>query len=107
MRIQERHGRGRKTETGEAQIQEEVTVDFTINMHEFDDMDGLYTGRSTIASLRLFVVVETDTSWNLYHRRYGHGVGLSQRGAQTRAKAGHTYEEILQFYYPNTYFEVR
>ncbi len=33
---------------------------------------------------------------------YGHGVGLSQFGAKTRAEAGQTYQEIVAFYYPNT-----
>ena len=91
-------------ETGATTVTEPVTVKFTIDMHVFDDMDGLYRAFNN-ASLRLFVVEETDTDWRLYHRRYGHGVGMSQRGAQTRAKAGQTYEEILSFYYPNTYFE--
>ncbi|WP_010676939.1 SpoIID/LytB domain-containing protein [Bacillus timonensis] len=31
---------------------------------------------------------------------YGHGVGMSQYGAQGRAKAGHSYKQILKFYYP-------
>lgn len=30
----------------------------------------------------------------------GHGVGLSQIGAKNRAAAGHTYQEILSFYFP-------
>ncbi|HEU5264043.1 MAG TPA: SpoIID/LytB domain-containing protein, partial [Gaiellaceae bacterium] len=30
---------------------------------------------------------------------YGHGVGMSQYGAYGMAKAGHTYDEILQHYY--------
>lgn len=35
--------------------------------------------------------------------RYGHGVGMSQRGAQWMAqKYGKTYREILSFYYPGT-----
>ncbi|MEL7089883.1 MAG: hypothetical protein AAGL98_15800, partial [Planctomycetota bacterium] len=33
-------------------------------------------------------------------RGYGHGVGLSQWGAQAMAAAGHPYTAILQFYYP-------
>ena len=33
---------------------------------------------------------------------YGHGVGLSQYGAQYAAKAGYKYEEILGIYYPGT-----
>ena len=33
---------------------------------------------------------------------YGHGVGLSQYGAQYAAKAGYTYQEILSTYFPGT-----
>ena len=91
-------------QTGEAVVREPVTVAFTVNMHEFDKQGGTYQAFNN-ASLRLFVVAETDTGWNIYHRRYGHGVGMSQRGAQTRAKSGQTFEQILSFYYPNTYLE--
>lgn len=31
---------------------------------------------------------------------WGHGLGMSQHGAQGRAEAGHGYAEILGFYYP-------
>ncbi len=31
---------------------------------------------------------------------YGHGRGLSQHGAQSRAQAGHSHTRILDFYYP-------
>lgn len=37
--------------------------------------------------------------WFLTMRRYGHGIGLSQRGAQERARAGQSYNDILNFYY--------
>ncbi len=40
--------------------------------------------------------------WYLTERRYGHGVGLSQRGAQERARAGQPYTDILSFYYRDT-----
>ena len=33
-------------------------------------------------------------------RGFGHGVGMSQWGAQQRAQDGDSYEEILNFYYP-------
>lgn len=36
---------------------------------------------------------------------YGHGVGLSQYGAQFAAKEGYSYEEILSTYYPGTILE--
>ncbi len=41
-------------------------------------------------------------------RRFGHGVGMSQRGAQQMAgQYGKSYEEILAFYYPGLTFETR
>ena len=33
---------------------------------------------------------------------YGHGVGLSQYGANNMAKLGYRYDEILKYYYQNT-----
>ena len=36
---------------------------------------------------------------NLYGGGYGHGVGMSQNGAQGMAKRGYTYKEILRHYY--------
>lgn len=35
-------------------------------------------------------------------RGYGHGVGMSQYGANGMAKEGYSYQEILLHYYPNT-----
>lgn len=39
------------------------------------------------------------TTFHIYGGGYGHGVGMSQNGAQAMASAGKTYEEILQFFY--------
>ena len=36
---------------------------------------------------------------------YGHGVGMSQYGANTLADEGKTYEEILKHYYQNINIE--
>lgn len=93
-----------KEETGQSVIEEPVSVTVTIDLHKLDESGGLYQAFAN-TKLRLFVVEETSTSWNIYNRRYGHGVGLSQRGAQQRAKSGQTYEQILSFYYPNTTFD--
>lgn len=35
-------------------------------------------------------------------RGYGHGIGMCQWGAIGRARAGHSYREILSHYYPGT-----
>jgi SpoIID/LytB domain protein len=42
------------------------------------------------------------TGWFLTNRRYGHGIGLSQRGAQQRATGGQNFKEIVSFYYADT-----
>ncbi|MFR4251118.1 MAG: GBS Bsp-like repeat-containing protein [Christensenellales bacterium] len=44
----------------------------------------------------------TTVGWNLTARRWGHGVGMSQRGTQTRANEGQTYQQILAFYFDKT-----
>ncbi len=49
----------------------------------------------------MFTVVDNTVSFSIQSRRFGHGVGLSQRGAEWMA--GHdakTYVDILSFYYP-------
>ena len=53
------------------------------------------------ADNELLTLKETDTHFILEARRYGHGVGMSQRGAQwMAAQYGKTYQEIMAFYYP-------
>ncbi len=49
----------------------------------------------------MITVVEKKDSYVLEARRYGHGVGMSQRGAEWMAAGYHkTFMDILSFYYP-------
>lgn len=49
----------------------------------------------------VLTVRELENTFCIESRRYGHGVGMSQRGAQWMAgNHGWTYEQILRFYYP-------
>ena len=49
----------------------------------------------------LWSVRGTDDAYIVEARRFGHGVGMSQRGAQwMAAEYGKTYQEIIAFYYP-------
>ncbi len=58
------------------------------------------------ADNELITLTETASHFVLESRRYGHGVGMSQRGAQWMAgKYGKTYEEIMAFYYPGLELE--
>ncbi len=58
-------------------------------------MRGAEPGSMTIRGTRY-------DGWYLTVRRYGHGIGLSQRSAQERARNGQAYTDILQFFYINT-----
>ncbi len=54
--------------------------------------------RSTAVS----VLAQDDCTVTLRTRGYGHGVGMSQWGAQLLAREGWDYREILSHYYPGT-----
>ena len=55
------------------------------------------------SSLRLRGVESAANGWNIVCRRFGHGVGMSQRGAQTMASAySLKYTDIISFYFPGT-----
>jgi len=52
-------------------------------------------------SNEIMTIQETDSAFILESRRYGHGVGMSQRGAQCMAgNYDWNYLQILRFYYP-------
>lgn len=46
-------------------------------------------------------VIDVKEDVEITTKGYGHGVGMSQYGAQEQAKQGRTYEEILHHYYQN------
>ncbi len=46
-----------------------------------------------------FDISKTSTGVTFTCRGYGHGVGMSQYGANGMAKAGYSYEQILKHYY--------
>ncbi len=59
-------------------------------------------GNRVILSYLVTKQSETNDSFTLFGLGDGHGVGLSQWGAKNRADAGHSYREILNFYYDGT-----
>ena len=50
----------------------------------------------------VFYDTVSDT-YTFMGKGYGHGVGMSQVGAKSRANAGQTYDAILSFYYDGTF----
>ncbi|WP_051556368.1 SpoIID/LytB domain-containing protein [Alkalihalobacterium bogoriense] len=59
-------------------------------------------GINHIRSYLIDEVTDQNNRITVRGRGWGHGVGLSQYGAKNRADAGHSYVQILGFYYPHT-----
>ncbi|MDO5434969.1 MAG: SpoIID/LytB domain-containing protein [Clostridia bacterium] len=75
----------------------------TVTLNIFPDVIREFGLSVYGADNELITVRETDTAFVLESRRYGHGVGMSQRGAEQMAGVHHmTYTEILAFYYPGS-----
>jgi len=54
-----------------------------------------------VSKNELVTVYDIGSEFMIESRRFGHGVGMSQRGAEQMANQyGMTYEQILSFYYP-------
>ena len=49
-----------------------------------------------------FTVAQQNGVFTFTVQGYGHGVGLSQNGADYMARQGATFDEILLHYYPGT-----
>lgn len=49
-----------------------------------------------------FEIKQVGENFNIITRGYGHGVGMSQYGANELARSGKSYKEILAYYYKNT-----
>ena len=71
------------------------TVDISIDLH--NELKWILF--SADSDLRLFSLEEDGNYYYLTLARYGHGVDMSQRGAQQMAKEGHDYEDIIYFYF--------
>ena len=52
------------------------------------------------ADNEIVTLAEAEDSFTLSAGRFGHGVGLSQRGAQQMARGEKNFREILSFYFP-------
>ncbi|PGK31188.1 hypothetical protein CN902_09430 [Priestia megaterium] len=66
-----------------------------------EDVIRLIDG-SSMLSKYVTDINDNGTSIVITGKGFGHGIGLSQFGANTMAKQGKNYQEILAFYYPTT-----
>jgi len=76
-----------------------VSVDLPV----FPDVEEMLSLSINVNQNELIRVVEGEDEFRILFTRYGHGVGLSQRGAEWMAKTyGWDARQIMRFYYPNT-----
>lgn len=76
-----------------------VTTSQTVTCDIFGELeDRLSMGIQSLDN-ELWSVQKKSGSFVLEARRYGHGMGMSQRGAMYMGKLGYTYDQILGFYY--------
>ena len=79
------------------------TVDVPITLMNASSSGGYLLSHNYLnANLRLRYFTPANGGWTLINRRFGHGVGMSQRGAQQMASSGLSYADILAFYYVGT-----
>lgn len=89
-----------------ANATEKRTQNASVDILIFPDIEQLL-GLSINRNENEIVTVKTDDHKHLIaFGRYGHGVGMSQRGAEwMAAHYNWKYEQILRFYYPGTSLE--
>lgn len=76
------------------------------NIKQINIAGSTFTGRQVREALGLrsadFDIVINENTANITTRGFGHGVGMSQYGANGMANAGYGYQNILSHYYPGT-----
>lgn len=74
------------------------------NIKEINIAGSTFTGKQVRETLGLrsadFDMVINENNVSITTRGYGHGVGMSQYGANGMANAGYGYKDILSHYYP-------
>lgn len=66
----------------------------------FSELESALGMSINTAKNELWSVTHQDGQFIISARRYGHGIGMSQRGAMQMARMGYQYDQILGFYYP-------
>ncbi len=77
-----------------------LTNPMTVTVPIFPELETALKLSINLTANELWTVKPLKNSFMIEARRFGHGVGLSQRGAQRMAAAfGWDYKQILHFYY--------
>lgn len=90
---------------GQAQIKVELERTESQRVSQLNIEGEQFTGREIREKLGLhssdFTIEQNNDHLIFTTKGYGHGIGMSQYGANGMAKEGKTYEEIVEYYYKN------
>lgn len=89
---------------GSSSLSSNTNLDLVIQLMEKSSSGGYLQSHTYLDSrLSMRGVRSAQGGYEITNGRYGHGIGMSQRGAQTMAADyKKTYQEILVFYFPGT-----
>ena len=76
-----------------------VNTELLIKKQDGSDMTGTAALPSAFISVEKRTAEDGSIVFRVYGGGFGHGVGMSQNGAHSMAKAGKTYKDILDFFY--------
>ena len=71
----------------------------TLTFDIFSELESVLGMSINSTQNELWSVEGGSGSWRVVARRFGHGIGMSQRGAMQMGSLGYTYDQILGFYY--------
>ncbi len=81
-------------------LRDGVIVPATLSFDVFTELEQPLALSINTGSNELWSVSRGDTGFVITARRFGHGIGMSQRGAMQMGAMGYTYDQIVAFYYP-------
>lgn len=70
--------------------------------YTIEKQDGNIVNSTKLLPSAFFSIAKIGKNYIIEGGGYGHGIGLSQNGANKMAETGMTYEDILTFFYPGT-----
>ncbi|MCH5287715.1 MAG: SH3 domain-containing protein [Christensenellaceae bacterium] len=78
------------------------TVDVSVTCDIFGELESALGMSINASQNELWSVEKSGSNFVIKAARFGHGVGMSQRGAMQMGSLGYTYDQILGFYYENS-----
>lgn len=81
-----------------AQVDQEIQS-LTLTFDIFSELETPLSMSHSSMQNELWTVTETDGGFRVEARRWGHGTGMSQRGAMQMGSLGYNYTQILNFYF--------